>query len=105
MAVTDLQAPATTESKIDTDFDQFHTLNPAVYDTLVALARQAKARGHERIGIKMLFEVVRWEHLLKTYDPASDFRLNNNYTSRYARLIMSNEPDLRNVFNVRDLRS
>lgn len=92
-------------SKLDQDFAQFHRDNPLVYDALVRLARQAKARGHERIGIKMLFEVVRWEMFLKTSDAASDFKLNNNYTSRYARLIMASEPDLAGIFFVRDLRT
>ena len=88
---------------LDEAFERFHRLNPRVYELLVDLARQAKTRGLERVGMKMLFEVVRWEFTLTTTDP--DWKLNNNYTSRYARLIMANEPDLAGMFATRDLRS
>lgn len=89
---------------IQDDFEHFDVLNPHVYEDLVRLARQLAARGHRRIGMQMLFEVLRWERMLDTVD-ASGFRLNNNYASRYARAIMDNEPDLRGVFEVRELRS
>ena len=90
-------------SKLDTEFWEFHVNNPAVYDELVKLSRQARRRGRARIGIKMLFEVVRWQRILSTTDP--DWKLNNNYHSRYARLIMEQEPDLADMFELRELRS
>lgn len=74
-----------------------------VYQKLVELARKGVSRGRTKLGIKMLYEVVRWEIFLETNDP--DFKLNNNYHSRYARLIMSSEADLVGVFDVRELRS
>ena len=82
-------------------FQTFHTENPQVYRALVALARKAVRRGHRRIGIGMLYEVLRWQTMLATTDP--DFKLNNNYRSRYARLIMAQEPDLAGVFELREL--
>ena len=38
-------------------------------------------------------------------DPGSDFKLNDHYHSRYARLVMAKEADLREMFDVRELRS
>jgi hypothetical protein len=86
-------------------FEVFHTKNPWVYMVLVKLARDLMARGRRRIGIGMLFEVLRWQYQMATVDPASDFKLNNNYRSRYARLIMENEPDLADAFEVRELKA
>ncbi len=88
---------------IDIRFSAFHAANPHVYETLVRLAREAVRRGKERVGIKALWERMRWELWIETDDP--EFRLNNDFTSRFARLIMSREPDLAGVFETRTLRS
>jgi hypothetical protein len=86
-------------------FDQFHARNPWVYGALVELARDLKRRGRRKIGMKMLFEVLRWTYYRTTDDPDSDFKLNNNLHSRYSRLIMQKEPDLADLFETRNLRS
>lgn len=88
-------------SEAEQKFRQFHAANPRVYETLVRLSREALARGRRKIGIKMLIEVVRWEIWLTTSD--EDFKINNNYAPRYARLMMEKEPDLAGVFNLRGM--
>lgn len=81
-------------------FDQFHADNPDVYTTLVRLAREwVTSTGHHRLGIKTLYERARWEIAIATSDP--EFRLNNNYTAFYARLIMCQEHDLADMFDLR----
>lgn len=87
---------------IEQDFWRFHRLNPHVYDELIAMTREAKAHGLKRIGMKMLFEVLRWNTALRTY--GDEFKLCNNYTAYYARLIMVCEPDLDGMFVLRRLR-
>jgi hypothetical protein len=81
-------------------FDAFHADNPHVYDTLVRLAREwLDVTGLPRLGIKMLFERARWEIAIATQ--ATDFKLNNDYTAFYARLLMAREPDLAGLFELR----
>ena len=75
---------------IDAAFFEFHAHNPQVYTLLVKFARQAKAAGRKKFGMKMLFERVRWYQEIETNDPTG-LKLNNNYTSRYARLIQQQE--------------
>lgn len=89
---------------IQTEFIQFHKDNPDVYNRLVALARKARSHGYSRIGIGHLWEVMRWDLMIQT-NGLLDYKLNNNFRSRYARLIMGQEPDLANVFELRTLRS
>lgn len=89
---------------LEEQFSAFHAANPHVYQALRRLAVQMVRRGHRRIGIKMLFEVLRWQYAMSTADPASEFTLNNNYTSFYARLLMDNEPELANAFEIRTQR-
>lgn len=84
-------------------FLRFHKENPRVYDELVALCRKAKKAGHTRVGVKMLWEVMRWNIWLQIKTDET-FKLNNVFTSRYARLIMDTEPDLKNVFELRILK-
>ena len=93
------------DTSIQGKFETFHRLNPHVYSALVDLARQLRRRGHQTLGIGMLFEVLRWQYMMRTEDPASDFKLSNSYRSRYARLIMDREPDLAGVFNTKQLRA
>ncbi len=86
---------------IDLAFHYFHQANPVVYRKLVFMARELRGKGHKTIGIGMLFEVLRWQHALETTDAV--FKLNNNHRSRYARLIMSQEHDLCDIFTLREL--
>lgn len=102
MSVADTGHVGPRSGSIENDFLDFHAANPHVYDNLVRLARAWSARRNARkVGMKMLFEVLRWEVAMKT--TGDDFKLNNNYTSYYARLIMEQEPDLVGIFETRAL--
>ena len=94
-----------TFGSIQEQFEAFHEANPHVYAALVRLARGLVARGRSHVGIGQLFEVLRWSYSMTTVDPSADLKLNNNYRSRYARLIESSEPDLDGLFEKRRLRS
>jgi hypothetical protein len=91
-------------SELDAKFEKYHSKNPTIYTTLVTLAYQAKNAGKSKIGVGMLWEIMRWEHFLST-DDESKFKLCNSYRSRYARLIMENEEGLQGIFNTRSLRA
>jgi hypothetical protein len=84
-------------------FEAFHNANPWVMQALVRLSLQALADGRRRLGIKMLVEVLRWQYGRAT--TGSDFRLNNNYSSRYVRAIIGAHPELADLFATRELRT
>ena len=44
-------------------------------------------------GAKSLWEVLRWELAVNSNAPVSDYKLNNNYTSRYARKLMAEDKE------------
>lgn len=91
--------PLTTEER----FLDFHRAHPEVYDELVKLATKAKKRGRRKWGVKALFEVLRWQREFTDLpSDVEDFKLNNNYTAHYARLIMSREPFLATYFETRE---
>lgn len=85
-------------------FWEFHRAHPAVYQHLRRFALEAKARGRERLGIKAIWERLRWYVAVEARD-VDGFKLNNNYTSRYARLLMRQERDLEGFFETRELRA
>jgi len=89
---------------IDDQFEEFHAANPHVYRNLVKLAREAHSQGCKKIGMKFLIERLRWEYMVKTSHNTSEYAINNNFTSRYARLIMDTCPDLKDFFETRQLR-
>lgn len=92
-------------NSIDQKFAAFHRDNPHVYATLVRLAREAKRAGKTKVGVKALWERMRWDLWLATAHGADEPKLDNNFTSRFARLIDEREPDLRGLFETRRLRA
>lgn len=81
-------------------FECFHSSNPHVYSALVALARRLCSMGHTRISARGIYETLRTARALQT--SGDDFKLNNNFTALYARLIDEQEPDLRGLFEFRE---
>ena len=51
-----------------------------------------------------LFEELRYAYEETDHDP-KDYKLNNDYASRYARLIMKTEPRLAGHFELRELKA
>lgn len=95
-----------TLDSIQSRFEAFDAVNPWVYGRLVEMTYDLVRRGHHRVGIQMLFEVLRWETMMSTTDPSRPaFKLNNSYGSRYARKIMAEHPALAGVFETRELRA
>lgn len=96
--------PEQRERNLQEQFERFHQQNPHVYAELCRLARRLARAGASRVGMKMLFEVLRYRHTLATRG-GDGVKLNNNMTSRYARLISAQEPDLDGLFETRELHS
>ncbi|MCX4858312.1 hypothetical protein [Streptomyces canus] len=84
-------------------FEAFHALNPWVLRHLEALATDCVAKGFRRVGIGMLFELLRWRYGEATQGDA--FRLNNNFRSRYVRLLIERHPEWARLFETRALRA
>jgi hypothetical protein len=77
----------------------FHANNPTIIFELRRLALQLKKAGHQKYSIKGLFEVLRFNAAIQT--TGKKYKLNNNLTPFYARLLMETEPRLKGFFNTR----
>lgn len=80
-------------------FERFHADNPHVYDAIVRLCFELKESGVHRIGIKAIFEQLRWRYRIQTQ--GDEYQLNNNHAPYYARLVMEQNPELDGVFELR----
>lgn len=83
-------------------FERFHEANPQVYAKLQELAVEWLA-NHRKVGVGMLWEVMRWQLGVKT--DGVPYRLNNDYRSRYARLLLAEHPEWEDRIETRVLRA
>lgn len=95
-------------SRLQEQFEEFDKANPHVYRQLVELAKQWKAAGHSKCSIDMLFHHLRWKYGIRTNreygintKSLDKFKLNDHHTSRYARKIMDENPELAGLFDTR----
>lgn len=84
-------------------YEIYRAQRPDVYDLLVRLARDVKARGKTTYSMKAVFERARWHfHIERGED---GFVLNNDFTALFAREIMECEADLADFFETRRRRA
>ena len=73
-----------------TAWADFHRDNPAVWELFVRFSREARG-SRDRFGARIVWERLRWYTTIETNDAA--FKLSNNHTPYYARLLMLAYPD------------
>jgi hypothetical protein len=85
-------------------FEAFHERHPEVYQEIVRCAKIVKAAGFAHYSIDALIQRVRW-HFQFERDKVEDFRINDHFSSRYARLLMEYEPGFEGFFELRKLKA
>lgn len=88
---------------IKEDFEIFHHENPNVFELFKRYATIAKGKGFTRFSAKAVFERLRWHMNFETN--GDTFKLNNNYTSLYARKLISEAPEFEDFFELRVRKS
>ena len=81
-------------------FRRFHKENPQVIQRIESIVAQLRQRGHARWGMKGIFEIIRYERALYTHS-RDRFKINNDYTPYYARLVIERNPELAGFFDLR----
>ena len=87
------------QESIGETFIEFHRRNPHIYHLLKDYALLVKRAGR-KIGMKALFERIRWDYMVQSRSQ-TEYKLNNNFTAYYARLLMDAEPELAGFFETR----
>ena len=89
---------------VEDRFWTFHLANPNIFKLFIRFAREAKQVGHQQYSARAIFHRVRWETTVVTNN-SGGFKINNDYSSRYARLAMSKHLDLSGFFIIRGLQT
>ena len=79
----------------------FHAANPHVFSEMLRLARARIDRGDTYVSVKALWEELR----VSLSTSGSEYRLNNSYTSTYARMCIAVEPRLASVIELRQRKT
>jgi hypothetical protein len=89
-------------------FEKFHTKNPKIYDLFKKFALQIieKRRGkpNKKTSAKLIINRIRWEIYVETVSD-DGYRINDAWSSRYARMFAEQYPEHADLFNFRLLRS
>ena len=97
---TDYPSDIRRRETIQQKFTRFHSRNPHVYKAIIDICNGLKQSGINSFGMKGIFERMRWEYAIQTQ--GEPYKLNNNYTALYARMIMECEAGLRGFFETRE---
>ena len=81
------------------DFQEFHKNNPQVYELFRRFTFQAIDAGRKDFGAKAVMERIRWSTMVET--SGDTYKLNNNYTAFYARMLMDSHPEHEGLFKTR----
>lgn len=81
-------------------FEEYHRANPHVFRLFKNYSAQALDRGYTRFSAKAVFERLRWHYQMETQGDA--FKLNNNYTAHYARMLMAEDNRFTDFFELRE---
>lgn len=76
--------------------------NPEVWQEFERLALELIRRGVQHYGAKAVMEVVRYHRTVGSNDP--HFKVNNSFTSYYARQFARRYPKYREFFDMRRSR-
>jgi len=83
-------------------WESWKAANPWVMSTLERLVQQWLDAGHHRVGMKAIWEVLRFQYGTTTGDR---FKANNDFTSRAARDLITLHPEWADAFELRELRA
>lgn len=87
---------------IDSRAVRYDVENPGVWQEFERLALDLIGRGIQHYGAKAVMEVVRYHRTVRSNDP--HFRVNNTFTSYYARKFIRRYPQYRDFFDMRHSR-
>jgi hypothetical protein len=81
-----------TPPTIQQRFELYHRRHPEVWELFVQFAEAAKRAGRRHYSSRAILHRIRWE---REVDQRADesFKISNLWSSRYARLLISTDPD------------
>jgi hypothetical protein len=93
------------QENIQEQFRRFDAQHPEIYQEFCHIASNLLQRGRSHYGSKAILEVIRYHRILSGKSETEPFKINNNYSSRYARKLMEEDARFRDFFELRGLHT
>lgn len=93
----------TTGMSIQEKFNKFDEENPIVYSLFKKQVFRAISKRKSKVSAKTILGFIRWEVQLQTTGDV--YKINDVFTSRYARKFSEEFEQYKDIFNFRTLRS
>lgn len=90
-------------ASIQERFERFDMENPRIYELYKKFSLELYVRGRRKCGISLITERIRWEVIVTT--TGQDFKISNDFRSRYARKLMKENIALNGFFFIKQLRT
>ena len=87
--------------EIQVAFEEFHRAHPQVWQMFVRFTWEAKDAGLDRYSADAILHRIRWFVNVENRD--DEFKINNNFASRYARMLMEHYTGWDGFFQTRVL--
>lgn len=94
----------TNKGSIQAAFELFDRQNPEVYELFIRFAWELKRAGHRRYSSDAIIHRIRWHYAVRQNRPEGEFKICNNFTSRYARKLMSENAEFEGFFVLRAIK-
>jgi len=94
---------ADTATDLEAKFWEYHAENPHVYLAFKRAALELLGAGVQHYGAGAIFEYLRFETAVRA--SGDTFKLNNNYRSRYSRLLAEEDARFVDFFEFRTLKT
>lgn len=85
-------------------FEDFHLTNPQIYLLFERFAKELIAKGHKKLGARMIIERIRWECATNSQKDDAGFKINNMFIAHYARLFIQKNPQYKDYFEFREIK-
>lgn len=92
------------DNTIQARFEAFDQANPQVWDAFVRFAEELLRRGYDHYSSDAVMHRLRWHFNVETTRDGG-FKLNDHFTSRYARKLARLDPRFESFFEFRRLKA
>jgi hypothetical protein len=93
------------DESIDARFVEFDAAHPEVYDLFKRFALELLGRGRERYSADAILHRIRWHYAVNPGKEFDGFKINDHFSSRYARKLAAEDVRFAEFFEFRVLRS
>ena len=89
-------------TSIQSRFEVFDRENPQVYAKFKEYSGQLLCTGRRRFSANFIIGRIRWDYAIETN--AADFKINNDYTPFFPRMLIAEDESFRPMFELRKVR-